>query len=105
MLGWRRGGIFETMHLAQGGLFSNGANQYIIEKKIDNHVTNIYILMIPNNSFGLIPPPFSFQSVANNFSDERMQNEYYLQKTYYMNMNMNIILDTLGPKYKYEYYS
>ena len=60
------------MHLAQGGLFSNGANQYIIEKKIDNHVTHVYILMIPNNSFSLIPT-LPFQSVANNFSDEWMR--------------------------------
>ena len=30
--------------------------------------------------------------------------EYYLQKTYNSNMNMNIILDTLGHEYESEYY-
>ena len=31
--------------------------------------------------------------------------EYYLQKTYYTNRNMNIVLDILCYKYEYEYYS
>ena len=79
------------------------------------------LILAPAEGFGIWPRAFfalrlrakksclcSFgQSVANNFSDERIlflmneyKYEYYSQKTYYTNTNMNIILDTLGHKYE-----